>query len=49
MSKNKKKKVDDFQDGNLKDRVLNIKQSTPEAQRFTEPDQNQQRRQRPQV
>ena len=48
MSKNKKKKVDDFQNGNLKDRQLNIKQSAPEASRFTEPDQNRQMKQRPQ-
>ena len=48
MSKNNKKKVDDFQQGNLKDRQLNIKKSAPAASRFTEPDQNRQIRQRPQ-
>ena len=48
MSKNNKKKVDDFQNGNLKDRQLNFKKSIPNAARFTEPDQNRQIKQRPQ-
>jgi hypothetical protein len=49
MSKNKRKKVDDFQHGNLKDRQLNSKHSLPEASKFTEPDQNRLIKQRPQL
>lgn len=49
MSKNKIKKVDDFQHGNLKDRQLNMKQSLPEASKFTEPDQNRHMKRRPQL
>jgi len=48
MSKKKKRKVDDFSDGNLKDRLLNSKDSLPDASRFTEPDQNKKVKQRPQ-
>ena len=48
MSKKKKRKVDDFGDGNLKDRLLNPKDSLPDASRFTEPDQNKKIKQRPQ-
>ena len=48
MSKKKKRKVDDFQEGNLKDRKLNPKHSLPEASRFTELDQNKEIKQRPQ-
>ena len=49
MSKNKQKKVDDFQNGNLKDRQLNLKHSLPEASRFTELDQNREIKRRPQL
>jgi len=49
MSKNKRKKVDDFQHGNLKDRQLNPKHSLPEASKFTEPDQNREIKRRPQL
>jgi len=48
MSKKKKRQVDDFQNGNLKDRQLNPRNSIPEASRFTEPDQNKEIKQRPQ-
>jgi len=48
VSKSRKRKIDDFQDGNLKDRQLNVKKSSPEASRFTEPDQNRLMKQRPQ-
>jgi len=49
MSKNNRKNEDNFQDGNLKDRQLNIKKSSPAAERFTEPDQNRLTRTRPKM
>ena len=49
MSKNKQRKVDDFQNGNLKDRQINAKHGMPEASRFTEPDQNREIKKRPQL
>lgn len=49
MSKNNKRKVDDFQHGNLKDRQLNPKHSVPQASRFIEPDQNREIKRHPQL
>ena len=47
--KEKQANPQDFKRGNVKNRRIDLKDSLPEASRFTEPDQNKHVKQRPQL